>query len=137
MVLGDLRHTCEQNEGMAGYGWTQYDPRTGDFDHNWGVRIKGEPRSNGPENLESIFVFYVGTEKKSTEAGSTLQCKKQHESRGPNAIECAGQHSVLGSFRLQIRDGPMSAPSSDSQRRTVIRSDFMPSEGIWQAKREL
>ncbi|KAF7508559.1 hypothetical protein GJ744_009108 [Endocarpon pusillum] len=28
-ILKNLRHTCEQDEGMAGYGWTAYDVRSG------------------------------------------------------------------------------------------------------------
>ena len=66
----DFRHTCEQNEGMAGYGWDEYDIRKGgrqtihdagnnldltiDFikvpggekGGNWGARVKGVPRDD-------------------------------------------------------------------------------------------
>ncbi|KAK4505077.1 hypothetical protein PRZ48_003040 [Zasmidium cellare] len=67
-VQGNTRYTCEQHEGMAGYGWDAYDARTGGvqvvhdkgngldlettfvkFDEGrggWGARIKGTPRDD-------------------------------------------------------------------------------------------
>lgn len=67
-VQHNIRYTCEQHEGMAGYGWDAYDPRTGGvqtvhdrgngidietsfvkFDEGrggWGARIKGTPRED-------------------------------------------------------------------------------------------
>ncbi|KAK5120131.1 hypothetical protein LTR85_006612 [Meristemomyces frigidus] len=67
-VQHNVRYTCEQHEGMAGYGWDAYDPRTGGvqtvhdkgngidiemdfvkFDEGrggWGARIKGTPRND-------------------------------------------------------------------------------------------
>ncbi|KAK5137097.1 hypothetical protein LTR08_001106 [Meristemomyces frigidus] len=67
-VQNNIRYTCEQHEGMAGYGWDAYDPRTGGvqtvhdkgngidietsfvkFDEGrggWGARIKGTPRAD-------------------------------------------------------------------------------------------
>lgn len=67
-VQHNIRYTCEQHEGMAGYGWDALDPRTGGyqvvhdkgngidietsfvkFDEGrggWGARIKGTPRED-------------------------------------------------------------------------------------------
>lgn len=67
-VQNDVRYTCEQHAGMAGYGWDAYDPRTGgvqtvhdkgngidietsfvkfeDGKGGWGARIKGTPRED-------------------------------------------------------------------------------------------
>lgn len=67
-VQSNTRYTCEQHEGMAGYGWDAYDARTGGvqvvhdkgngldletsfvkFDEGrggWGARIKGTPRDD-------------------------------------------------------------------------------------------
>ena len=68
--IWDLRHTCEQDEGMAGYGWAVYDIRKGGMQvindtgnkldlityfskvsdeqrsGEWGLRVKGIPRPN-------------------------------------------------------------------------------------------
>lgn len=67
-IQNNIRYTCEQHEGMAGYGWDAYDPRSGGvqvihdkgngidletsfvkFDggrNGWGARIKGTPRDD-------------------------------------------------------------------------------------------
>ena len=67
-IQHNIRYTCEQHEGMAGYGWDAYDPRTGgiqtvhdrgngidletsfvkfdDGKGGWGARIKGTPRDD-------------------------------------------------------------------------------------------
>ncbi|KAK0919882.1 Processing alpha glucosidase I [Friedmanniomyces endolithicus] len=67
-VQHNVRYTCEQHEGMAGYGWDVYDPRTGGVQtvrdkgngvdmetsfvkleggkEGWVVRVKGTPRED-------------------------------------------------------------------------------------------
>lgn len=65
-VQNNVRYTCEQHEGMAGYGWDAFDPRTGgvqtihdkgngiDLETDfvtidggaWAARIKGTPRED-------------------------------------------------------------------------------------------
>ena len=74
-VQNNIRYTCEQHEGMAGYGWDAYDPRTGGvqtvhdkgngidietsfvkFDGGrggWGARIKGTPREDAEPGVGS------------------------------------------------------------------------------------
>ena len=72
---------------MAGYGWDNYDPRTGgsqtihdagnqidittEFvkfpEHgtnggSWGAKIRGTPRSDAPADLKTTVVFYAGVE---------------------------------------------------------------------------
>jgi hypothetical protein len=65
-VQNNVRHTCEQHEGMDGYGWDSYDPRTGGVqtihdkgngidletsfvtisEGGWAARVKGTPRED-------------------------------------------------------------------------------------------
>ncbi|OWB76626.1 hypothetical protein B5S32_g780 [[Candida] boidinii] len=74
-----MRHFCDQNDDMKGFGWTQYDPRIGgrqiikdkemhikiitDFvktdSGNWALKIKGIPTK---KNLKTSLVFYAGLE---------------------------------------------------------------------------
>ena len=80
----DLRHTCEQDEGMAGYGWTTYDTRKGGVhvvndtgnkvdlvtyftklsddasDVSWGLRVKVFPRNDAIARQNTTIVFYLG-----------------------------------------------------------------------------
>jgi len=81
-----LRHTCSAKDGMAGWGWTSYDSRTGgsqtmhdvgngldlttefvktnskDNAGNWALRISGTPRKNERAGIKTEVVFYVGME---------------------------------------------------------------------------
>ncbi|KJR89943.1 mannosyl-oligosaccharide glucosidase [Sporothrix schenckii 1099-18] len=94
-----VRYTCEQNEGMEGYGWDEYDTRRGgaqtihDTFNNidittsfvkvpggahggsWGARIKGVPRPKAPTDdhpdasVKTMVVFYLAQE----EDGSAIR----------------------------------------------------------------
>lgn len=96
-----VRYTCEQNEGMEGYGWDEYDTRLGgsqtihDAFNNidittsfikvpggahggsWGARIKGVPRpkpatEDDPDtSVKTMVVFYLAQE----EDGSEIRVK--------------------------------------------------------------
>ncbi|KAF7571971.1 glucosidase I [Pyrenophora tritici-repentis] len=81
-----LRHNVNQSEGMARYGWTAYDTREGgrqiieDVGNkinlttefvkysegqsagNWGLRIRGIPRSGAGPDQKTTVVFYVDIE---------------------------------------------------------------------------
>ncbi|CAK7244989.1 MAG: Processing alpha glucosidase I [Sporothrix thermara] len=96
-----VRYTCEQNEGMEGYGWDEYDTRLGGtqtihdkFNNidittsfvkvpggahggSWGARIKGVPRpkpatENDPDtSVKTMVVFYLAQE----EEGAQISVK--------------------------------------------------------------
>lgn len=123
----DFRHTCEQHEGMAGYGWDSYDPRTGgsqtihdagnqidittDFvkfpEHgnkggSWAAKIRGEPRDGAAPDLKTTVVFYV-----SMEGLGTLEVEGAEEqdnvARGFDGdINIRGETSDLGEFTLSM-----------------------------------
>ncbi|CAK7263585.1 Processing alpha glucosidase I [Sporothrix epigloea] len=87
-----IRYTCEQNEGMEGYGWDEFDTRLGGtqtihdkFNNiditttfikvpggahggSWGARIKGEPRpklateDDPTTSVKTMVVFYLAQE---------------------------------------------------------------------------
>lgn len=123
-VQTNFRHTCEQHEGMAGYGWDEYDPRIGGrqvihdagnmidittefakvpggrHGGSWGVRIKGSPRSEAPPDLKTTVVFYAGIE-----GLGSLEIANEEEALGyEGTVTIKGQtpESVLGDFRLDI-----------------------------------
>ncbi|CAK7566684.1 MAG: Processing alpha glucosidase I [Sporothrix epigloea] len=96
-----IRYTCEQNEGMEGYGWDEFDTRLGGtqtihdkFNNieittsfikipggahggSWGARIKGEPQSESGAEADSVssvktmVVFYLAQE----EEGAQISVK--------------------------------------------------------------
>jgi len=124
-VDSDLRHTCEQDEGMAGYGWTAYDVRKGgthivndtgnkldlithfvkasdDEKHGkWGLRVSARPRADGHDRQKSTMILYLGVE----ESTSTVECDKEHKTTASKTnVVCHGTTAGLGNFELQFSD---------------------------------
>jgi mannosyl-oligosaccharide glucosidase len=129
-VQNNFRHTCEQHEGMAGYGWERYDPRhggiqtvhdagnqidittsffkdssAGEKGGNWGVRIKGTPREDAPADLKSTVIFYA-TMEGPPGVYNRLETKGSEEElkggfEGDATIQ--GEHLDLGEFKITIK----------------------------------
>ncbi|KAF2427202.1 glycoside hydrolase [Tothia fuscella] len=173
-VQTNFRHTCEQNEGFAGYGWDRYDPRhggiqtihdagnqidittsffkdtsAGDKGGNWGVRIKGVPREDAPQDLKSTLFFYVASEgpkgmagifNKLEAVGSEEELKNGYD--GDVVLE--GEQGELGEFRITIKGDAGSDnrhpthghPSGmdKSLDKTFVHSASLPEEVLWQSK---
>ncbi|PGH31727.1 mannosyl-oligosaccharide glucosidase [[Emmonsia] crescens] len=159
----NFRHTCEQNEGMAGYGWDEYDIRKGgrqtihdagntidltiDFikvpggrnGGNWGARIKGTPRPDAPPDQATTVVFYAGME-----GLGSLQFANEVDPLGYNGdVKFTGSTMDLGDFTLDITRGPESnahPPRSNAAYdakpldRTMVTGLQVQPEALWQAK---
>lgn len=160
----DFRHTCEQHEGMHGYGWDEYDVRYGgrqtihdagnsidittefvkipggQHGGSWGVRIKGTPRDDAPEKLMTTMIFYAAMD-----GFGSLGVKNEADELGiEGSVTLEGSSSELGGFMLEVTEGPESnrhpPPSHQSYAtkpldRTMVASLQVPSEQLWQAKR--
>ncbi|EXJ93132.1 mannosyl-oligosaccharide glucosidase [Capronia epimyces CBS 606.96] len=159
-VQQNFRHTCEQNEGMAGYGWEEYDARNGgrevihdtgnkidltiDFvkvsggQHggSWAARIKGTPREDAPSNLVTTLVFYAGLEGLG-ELGFTAE---EPDSEG--AVTLHGEAIDLGEFDITFKEPsentlPYRTHASWDAKpldRMLMCSVPIPPEAAWQAK---
>ncbi|EXJ91346.1 mannosyl-oligosaccharide glucosidase [Capronia coronata CBS 617.96] len=156
----NFRHTCEQHEGMAGYGWEEYDARNGgrevihdtgnkidltiDFvkvpggQHggSWATRVKGTLREDAPPNLVTTLIFYAGMEGLG-ELGFTSE-----EPDVEGVVTLHGQTLDLGEFDISFKEpsenrlpyrthGSWDAKPLD---RTLMSSLPMSPESIWQAK---
>lgn len=125
----DFRHTCEQNEGMAGYGWEEYDIRKGgrqtvhdtgnsidmtiDFvkvpggvhGGSWAARVKGVPRESAPANLYTTVVFYT-----SLEGLGSIEVDKGDDDEDSVGFEgdvkLKGMTPDLGDFSIDVTSGP-------------------------------
>ena len=160
----DFRHTCEQHEGMAGYGWDEYDIRKGghetihdagntldvtiDFikvpggSHggNWGARIKGVPRADAPPDQPTTVIFYTGME-----GLGNLEIVNEADPLGYKGdVKVNGEAPGLGSFTIDVTRGPESNtypprdhPSYDDKPldRTLAASFRGPHDALWQVKR--
>ena len=159
----DFRHTCEQHEGMAGYGWDEYDVRTGgrqtihdagnmidittefvkipggQHGGSWGARIRGTPRDNAPEHLVTSMIFYAAME-----GFGNLQISNEEDDLGiEGVVKMEGSSNELGDFTLEITEGPESNvhppprhKSYDSKPldRSIVSSLQVEDANIWQAK---
>ena len=154
MYSTGLRHTCEQNEDMAGYGWTAYDPRNGgvqsihdvrnnlnlnisfvkapeDRNFHWRARVSGTPVAGSGGNVDNAVIFYVALEGEPTNEQRELECSGAREAFNTAAqIECRGKSPSVGGFRIDVTD------SSSTPRGTAVKSLFVPSDSTWQAKGE-
>jgi mannosyl-oligosaccharide glucosidase len=158
----NFRHTCEQHEGMAGYGWEEYDIRNGgrqvihDAGNNldltiefvkvpggshgggWAARISGTPREDAPEHLITTMVFYAGME-----GLGELTVTNEHDDLGQEgSVTLSGQSPGLGEFKIDIVDGPECSHPMRTHKewdtkpldRTIVSSMQVPAASIWQAK---
>ncbi|POS73918.1 mannosyl-oligosaccharide glucosidase [Diaporthe helianthi] len=155
-LIDTLRDTCEQEDGVKGYGWTTYDPRVGgsqlirdqelqidlttDFiksedGQGWSVRVTGTPRPGAPNNVNTALIFHVALEGMAGSRADTksLYCEHLNEGTGHSLVfgaSCHGQDPSLGPFDLVI--------STDSRaniiHRAAVNSASVPEDQIWQAK---
>lgn len=171
-VQHNFRHTCEQHEGMAGYGWERYDPRhggvqtihdagnqidittsffketgegSGDKGGNWGVRIKGVPRADAPEDLKSTVVFYASTEGQGL--NNRLEVKNADDLQDggfDGDVVLQGENLGLGEYKIVVKGDegtenkhPSHTHPSGSDKdlgKTLVKSSTVPEDAIWQTK---
>ncbi|KAK5162459.1 hypothetical protein LTR04_003695 [Oleoguttula sp. CCFEE 6159] len=130
-VQQNFRHTCEQSDDMAGYGWDEYDVRTGgrqsihdpansldlttefvkfpggQHGGSWGVRIKGTPRDNAGSDLKTTIVFYAGMEGLGSLEVAGADVAPGEVGMGLDGdVRIKGQSNELGDFTIDITTGP-------------------------------
>ncbi|KAL8897166.1 MAG: hypothetical protein Q9192_002715 [Flavoplaca navasiana] len=148
---------------MAGYGWDEYDVRTGgrqtihdagnmidittefvkipggQHGGSWGARIRGTPRDDAPEHLITSTIFYAAME-----GFGSLQVSNDADDLGiEGVVKMEGSSNELGDFTLEITEGPESNvhppprhKSYDSKPldRSIVSSLQVEDANIWQAK---
>lgn len=123
---------------MAGYGWDEYDTRTGGRQTihdagnkidittefvkipggtnggSWGVRIKGQLREDAPEDTKTSVVFYAAMEGASQdnfgdENARYVHIINPHDPLGfDGPVIMRGHTQELGDFQLEVTRGPES-----------------------------
>ncbi|KAA8895843.1 glycoside hydrolase [Sphaerosporella brunnea] len=128
-----FRHQCEQGDNMAGYGWEEYDVRTGGRqvvhdtgNHidlttefvkveggqnggNWGVRIKGELRDD-----DKVRTAPAKKDTKTTlifyvgnQGKGSIQLANEPDVKGlVGDVQLDGKLPVLGDFNVKVTTGP-------------------------------
>lgn len=160
IVIAELRHSVEQNDGMAMYGWTTYDARSGgtqliqdvgnqidvttefikksegQSSGNWAIRLKGKPRNGAPADLKTSVIFYVGMEAKEGCADCQLEAFEQlgaGEDKSVEAVNIAIKHPRLGSAGIHI---PTSVGEDGRHEGTIVHTMNITEDKLWQAKCE-
>lgn len=149
-MLNTLRDTCEQNDGMQGYGWTFYDARIGgsqivhdtqlridletafvkaDEGNSWAVRVTGAPKS---DSVKTSLIFHTAVEKADSNGPKTLVCKNRTKDGKGIEATCDGQIAALGEFQLRI----VGDAANKALHDTAVKSVQVTEDKIWQAKRK-
>jgi mannosyl-oligosaccharide glucosidase len=146
------------SEGMARYGWTAYDTREGgrqiiedvenminittefikhskgQSEGSWGLRIKGIPRPDAPEDLKTAVVFYVGMEAMEDCASCKLAAREQlgaGDDKEVQAVNIDVSHPKLGSAGIHI---PVSVNREGRYEESVVKTLNVTKDQLWQAK---
>ncbi|KAK3994465.1 putative mannosyl-oligosaccharide glucosidase protein [Cladorrhinum sp. PSN332] len=148
-LLNSLRDTCEQNDGMQGYGWTFYDTRVGgsqiahdtqlqidletaflktEEGNSWAVRVTGTPKS---DSVKTSLIFHIAVEKENTDGPKTLVCKNQGKDGKGIEARCEGEIAALGgNFEFQV----VGDDGNKALHNTAVKSVQVTENRIWQAK---
>ncbi len=160
--MTDIRYTCEQNEGMKGYGWDEFDTRTGgvqsihDIENgidlttsfvkipggahggSWAARIKGSLNDDAPKDRKTIVMLYLTQEGEGELAAAASDSEFGY---AEDDVELSGSSGVLGNYKLVVTKGEGLQPTSDhalsdlrGPGQTVVRSLTYHDDVLWQAK---
>ncbi|KAL8382160.1 hypothetical protein RB595_006105 [Gaeumannomyces hyphopodioides] len=149
-MLDTLRDTCEQDDGMEGYGWPLYDTRVGgrqeihdarlgidlttefvktpDGD-NWAVRVSGAARGGGtPPQIALVFHFAM-EEMSVNETAKSLKCQVDGAGEA-SKVACGGADPSLGDFTIELLPGQ----GNSIVEKVSVMDTLVPEDQIWQAK---
>ncbi|KAK5993671.1 putative mannosyl-oligosaccharide glucosidase [Cladobotryum mycophilum] len=156
-----FRYTCEQSEDLHGYGWDEYDARTGGIQSihdegnmidittsfikvpggshggSWAARIKGTIKDNAPKDTKTMVYYYIAQEGLGELAVEGEGTKFGFE----GDVTLKGSSVPLGDYTIVITEGsgkhPKSSHAASDTRRgdtTVVRSANLQTDHLWQGK---
>ncbi|PFH63066.1 hypothetical protein XA68_18203 [Ophiocordyceps unilateralis] len=160
-IKDGFRYTCEQGNDIPGYGWDEFDARTGgvqtihDEGNNidiitsfvkipggghggsWAARIKGAPRASAPPKLKTTVVYYLAQE-----GDGDLEPQGQNSDAGfQGPVSFRGNSEDLGAYTMVVTEGHGDHPKSDNELissrtgdTTVVYSQQLAHDMLWQAK---
>ena len=136
IVVTGMRYTCEQHEGMDGYGWESYDPRTGGLqvihdrgnnldistefvkfpDHgthggSWGARIKGTPRDDATPDSRTTAIFAISVEGFGSLNLEGIDDGDNEELGFEGDLRISGETPELGEFLFTVSEGAGKHPT--------------------------
>ncbi|KAG5970953.1 hypothetical protein E4U55_001392 [Claviceps digitariae] len=158
-VKDGLRYTCEQGQDIHGYGWDEYDARTGGVQTihdqgnkidittsfvkipggthggSWAARISGKLHEHAPRNSKTVVYYYVAQE----DAGELEAQGKGSELGFEGDVTLAGRSESLGDYKLVLTEGKGKYPTSTheiTEKRpgnvTLVSSGQFEEDILWQ-----
>ncbi|KAI1005259.1 putative mannosyl-oligosaccharide glucosidase [Podosphaera aphanis] len=159
-----FRHTCEQTEDIRGYGWDEFDIRTGGVQNiydegnrvdittnfvkipggshggSWATRIRGKIRKGHPQESRTTIVFYA-----SMDGLGSLEVANKPDVKGfEDDVTLIGNSPGLGDYKLIVTKGSGNHPKPEHEAyfsqpldRTFVCSAEVPEPEIWQTKATL
>lgn len=160
MLIIAFRHTCEQGDEIKGYGWEEYDPRTGGVQlirdekngidlttlftkipggqhgGSWAARVRGMVPEGGAQNVKTTVVFSAAL------AGEgTLEIVNPENTEGYGEVELKGNSPGLGEYTVTITEGRGNHPKSKhpstkhkNVAKTQVHSLQVGENDLWQTK---
>ncbi|EFY89957.1 glucosidase I [Metarhizium acridum CQMa 102] len=155
-----LRYTCEQGEDIRGYGWDEYDARSGGIQTihdegnkidittsfikipggshggSWAVRIKGQLRENAPADHKTVAYYYIAQEGK----GELVAQGEGDELGYKGDATFIGNSETLGDYKIVVTEGIGKYPAGNHEISTtrpgdvtLVHSAEVSEDIIWQA----
>ncbi|KAF3920501.1 hypothetical protein ABW20_dc0107870 [Dactylellina cionopaga] len=149
-----FRHTCEQGDDMKGYGWVEYDVRTGgkqvihdegnkiDIEINlvkipggknggsWGARVNGKLRPGAPETVKTTTFFWAALE-----GDGWMSLENEPDKLGlTGPVKLKGNSPGLDDFHIEVTEGPKtnSAPTNlDSRLEEELEGEHDISRSLY------
>lgn len=157
-----FRYTCEQGEDIHGYGWDEYDIRTGGVQSihdegngidittsfvkipggahggSWAARIKGELQDGVPPDASTMVFYYISQEG----AGDLTVAGGDSTAAGFDGdVTFRGSSEALGDYSIVVTEGEGEHPTTDhsllrdrTADKTVVNSFEVDSNTAWQGK---
>lgn len=163
-VQNNFRHTCEQGDGMRGYGWEEFDARTGGkqtmhdesngidittffikspggkHGGNWATRVRGKVRDGSPADLQTTIIFYASLEG----LGSLTVANEDDDLGFAGEVNFNGESDGLGEYKVTVTTGRGFHPASEHPSykekpldRTIVNSLTLDEKLLWAAKPHL
>lgn len=156
-----FRYTCEQGEDIHGYGWDEYDIRTGGVQSihdegngidittsfvkipggahggSWAARIKGELREGVPQDTNTMLFYYI-----SQEGTGDLAVEGESTAAGFDGdVTLRGSSEALGDYSIVVTKGEGKFPTTNHKLlkdregdKTIVHSFDTEEALAWQAK---
>ncbi|KAG0165528.1 Processing alpha glucosidase I [Apophysomyces sp. BC1034] len=151
-----IRHACDQNDGINGYGYHKHDGRRlaiqkirddpsnvaittefvkvpgGNNGGDWGVRVRGTLLDDSVSPTTSVM-FYIGLE-----GEGSMDITSKTSSKGlESPVKMEGDTPELGDFEFQIVDDPLNEHPVDNDRDLSLTQWWgveVPEDHVWRAK---